>query len=39
MGRFEIIDLLPLHRQMTLAIFRDPGTQKCEDRFCPFRWK
>ena len=35
MGRFEIIDLLPLHRQMTLAIFRDPGTQKCEVQILP----
>ena len=35
MGRFEIIDLLPLHRQMTLAIFRDPGTQKCEMQILP----
>ena len=35
MGRNEIIDLLPLHRQMTLAIFRDPGTQKCEVQILP----
>ena len=35
MERFEIIDLLPLHRQMTLAIFRDPGTQKCEMQILP----
>ena len=35
MERFEIIDLLPLHRQMTLAIFRDPGTQKCEVQILP----
>lgn len=27
---FESVDLLPLHRQMTLVIFRDPNTQKCE---------
>ena len=30
MERFEIVDLLPLHRQMTLVIFRDPNTQKCK---------
>lgn len=30
MKDFEIVDLLPLHRQMTLVIFRDPNTQKCE---------
>ena len=35
MERFEIIDLLPMHRQMTLAIFRDPGTQKCEVQILP----
>lgn len=35
MERFEIIDLLPLHRQMTLAIFRDPGTRKCEVQILP----
>ena len=35
MERFEIIDLLPLHRQMTLVIFRDPGTQKCEVQILP----
>ena len=35
MERFEIIDLLPLHRQMTLAIFRDPDTQKCEVQILP----
>ena len=35
MERFEIIDLLPLHRQMTLAIFRDAGTQKCEVQILP----
>ena len=27
---FESVDLLPLHRQMTLVIFRDPNTQKCK---------
>ena len=30
MKDFEIVDLLPLHRQMTLVIFRDPNTQKCK---------
>lgn len=30
MKDFKIVDLLPLHRQMTLVIFRDPNTQKCE---------
>lgn len=30
MKDFEIVELLPLHRQMTLVIFRDPNTQKCE---------
>ena len=35
MERFEIVDLLPLHRQMTLVIFRDPNTQKCEVQILP----
>lgn len=35
MKDFEIVDLLPLHRQMTLAIFRDPDTQKCEMQILP----
>lgn len=30
MGDFEIVDLLSLRRQMTLVVFRDPDTQKCE---------
>lgn len=30
MKSFEIVDLLPLHRQMTLVIFRNPDTPKCE---------
>ena len=35
MERFEIVDLLPLHRQMTLVIFRDPNAQKCEVQILP----
>ena len=35
MKDFEIVDLLPLHRQMTLVIFRDPNTQKCEVQTLP----
>jgi len=35
MERFEIVDLLPLHRQMTLVIFRAPNTQKCEVQILP----
>ena len=35
MERFEIVDLLPLHRQMTLVTFRDPNTQKCEVQILP----
>lgn len=31
----EIVDLLPLHRQMTLVIFRDPDTRKCEVQILP----
>lgn len=35
MKDFEIVDLLPLHRRMTLVIFRDPNTQKCEVQILP----
>ena len=35
MERFEIIDLLPLHRQMTLVIFRDSDIRKCEAQILP----
>lgn len=35
MKDFEIIDLLPLHRQMTLVIFRDLNTRKCEVQILP----
>lgn len=35
MGNFEIVDLLPLHRQMTLVIFRDPDSRKCEVQILP----
>ena len=35
MKGYEIVDLLPLHRQMTLVIFRDPNTQKCEVQILP----
>ena len=35
MKDFEIVDLLPSHRQMTLVIFRDPDTQKCEVQILP----
>ena len=35
MKDFEIVDLLPLRRQMTLVIFRDPNTQKCEVQILP----
>ncbi len=35
MKDFEIVDLLPLHRQMTLVTFRDPNTQKCEVQILP----
>lgn len=35
MKDFEIIDLMPLHRQMTLGIFREPDTQKCEVQILP----
>ena len=36
MKNFEIVDLLPLHRQMTLVLFRDPDTRKCEAQILPF---
>lgn len=39
MKDFEIVDLLPLHRQMTLVIFRDPNTQKCEVQILPVSLK
>jgi len=35
MENFEIVDLLPLHRQMTLVIFRDSDSQKCEVQILP----
>lgn len=35
MKNFEIIELLPLHRQMTLVIFRDPDSRKCEAQILP----
>ena len=35
MKGFESVDLLPLHGQMTLVIFRDPNTQKCEVQILP----
>lgn len=35
MKDFEIIDLMPLHRQMTLVIFYEPDTQKCEVQILP----
>lgn len=35
MKDFEIIDLMPLHRQMTLVIFRDPDTRTCEVQILP----
>lgn len=39
MKDFEIVDLLPLHRQMILVIFRDPDTQKCEVQILPVSLK
>ena len=39
MRDFEIVDLLSLHRQMTLIIFRDPDTQKCEVQILPVSLK
>ena len=35
MKDFELIDLMPLHRQMTLVISREPDTQKCEVQILP----
>lgn len=35
MKNFEIVDLLPLHRQMTLVIFRDSDTRKSEVQILP----
>ena len=35
MKDFEIVDLLPLHRQMTLVIFRDSDIRKCEAQILP----
>ena len=39
MEDFEIVDLLSLHRQMTMVIFRDPDTQKCEVQSLPVSLK
>ena len=39
MKDFEIVDLLPLHKQMTLVIFCDPDTQKCEVQILPVSLK
>lgn len=39
MEDFEIVDLLSLHRQMTMVIFRDPDTQKCEVQILPISLK
>lgn len=39
MKNFEIVDPLPLHRQMTLVIFRDPDTRKCEVQILPVSLK
>ena len=39
MEDFEIADLLSLHRQMTMVIFRDPDTQKCEVQILPVSLK
>ena len=35
MERVEIIDLLPLHRQMTLVVFCDSDTKKCGVQILP----
>lgn len=35
MKDFEIVDLLPLHRQMTLVIFQNLDVQKCEAQILP----
>lgn len=39
MKNFEIVDLLPLYRQMTLVVFRDPDTRKCEVQILPISWE
>lgn len=39
MKNFEIVDPLPLHRQMTLVIFRDPDSRKCEVQVLPVSLK
>lgn len=39
MKEFEIVGLLPLHRQMTLVVFRDPDTRKCEVQILPISWE
>ena len=39
MKKFEIVGLLPLHRQMTLVVFRDPDTRKCEVQILPISWE
>ena len=39
MKDFEIVDLLPLYRQMTLVIFRDPDSRKCEVQVLPVSLK
>lgn len=39
MKNFEIVDLLPLHRKMTLVIFRDPDSRKCEVQVLPVSLK
>lgn len=35
MKDFEIIELLPLHKQMMFVIFRNPDTRKCEVQILP----
>lgn len=39
MKDFEIIELLPLHKQITLVIFRNPDTRKCEVQILPVSLK
>lgn len=39
MKNLEIVDLLPLYRQMTLVVFRDPDTRKCEVQILPISWE
>ena len=39
MKDLEIVDLLPLHKQMTLVIFQDPDAQKCEVQVLPVSLK